>query len=78
MSPEPNRWRSTLNLLGPRNRVHAGSDASLCYRRLAAAYPNMRILDVASGERNGGWRAPPAWEVDEATLVGPDGAVVAD
>jgi len=78
MSPELNRWRSTLDLLGPRNRVHAGADTSLCYRQLAAAYPNTRILDVASGECSGGWRAPPAWEVDEATLVGPGGEVIAD
>jgi len=78
MSAETDRWRSAMAQLGPRNRVHANADTSLCYRELAEIYPNTRLLGVASGERSGSWRAPPAWEVEHATLTAPDGEVICD
>lgn len=76
---EMSRWQHALRQLGARNRVHAGSDMSACYRELAEIYPNVRLLGVPSGDRSGGgWVAPPVWEVESARLMAPDGAVIAD
>jgi aminopeptidase-like protein len=72
------RWKIALARLAARNRVHAGSDMSKCYAELAELYPGCRRLGVPSGERSGSWTAPPAWEVESARLVAPDGSVIAD
>lgn len=77
-SSELARWKSAVHRLGPRNRVHVSADMSACYGELADIYPGTRILGVPSGERSGSWTAPPAWEVESARLVAPDGSVVAD
>ncbi len=77
-SSDVTRWQSALRRLGPRNRVHANADMSACYRQLSDIYPNTRVLGIPSGERSGSWVAPPAWEVESARLIGPDGEVLAD
>jgi aminopeptidase-like protein len=77
-SSEIDRWQSALRRLAPRNRVHVSADMSACYGELADMYPGTRLLGVASGERSGSWTAPPAWEVDHARLIAPDGSVVVD
>ena len=77
-SSELARWKSALHRLGSRNRVHVSADMSACYGELSDIYSGTRILGVPSGERSGSWTAPPAWEVESARLVAPDGSVVAD
>jgi aminopeptidase-like protein len=72
------RWRRALDDLWNLNRCHAGTEASLAYRKLAEHYPGTEVFGVRSGERSGSWIAPPGWEVRHARLVGPDGTTLAD
>lgn len=72
------RWRQALDNLWNLNRCHAGSEASLAYRKLAEHYPGTEVFGFRSGERSGSWIAPPGWEVRHARLTAPDGTVIAD
>jgi aminopeptidase-like protein len=78
MNKSKNRALETIKSLGPRMRVHVGSDMSNCYQELSEIYDNASILKFNSGDQSNGWHIPPAWEVSHAVLKGPDGKVIAD
>lgn len=72
------RWRGALDKLWALNRVHCGPETSDAYRELAAVYDATEVFGFASGDKSGTWTAPPAWHVDYARLIGPDGTVIID
>jgi aminopeptidase-like protein len=72
------RWQKALAKLADRNRTHVNSDTSAAYRDLAEIYGDCEVIGFPSGAEESYWVVPPAWEVDGATLRGPDGKVIAD
>lgn len=78
VTPHHLSMRALMNELYPLPRSVAGPGLRDTLEVLRRELPELRLHEVPSGAKAFDWIVPYEWSVNDATLVAPDGTVVAD